>query len=848
MLHLTIKNLWAHKLRLALTSVAIILGVGFMAGTMILTDTMGHTFDQVFETTNAGVDVVVQQPSAVEAQGVELRDRVTSDTLERIRDVAGVDVASGFVQGLAQLVGADGTVSSFDGLGATVGGNWITDARLNPFSLVAGHAPDGTGQAVLDQQTAREQGWVIGDSFTVLAKGAPVELTLVGIATFGSLDGLPGSTFVAVQDTVAQQLFAEPGAYDAIQVAAADGVGARALARRIDTALGTGAFDVATGKADAAGKEHDFREDLSFFNSFLLAFAFIALFVGTFIIYNTFSILVAQRTKDMAMLRAVGASRGQLLRSVIVESAIVGIVAGGVGLAFGVAMSFGLKRLLGVVGIEVPAGDTVVSTTTIVAAFLVGLVVTVVSAVGPAIRGSRVRPIAALRDAAVDRSGSSARRTVIGSIMTGLGVVAFAAGVTGHGEGALPLLGIGALITILGVFVLGPVISRPIMQVLGAPIARTGVAGRLAKGNATRNPKRTASTASALMIGVALVGFITIVASSTKASVAATVDRSLRADFVVDSGAFGQGGFNPALEDQLMALDEVAAVSGLRSTPASIGHDQTALGAVDTGTIDALYDLKVTRGAITDVVEDGVAISTEVARERGLRLGDPVRVTLATGDVDLRVAAVFAEPLAGQGTSDYLVDLPTFERHVTDQFDQIVYVRTGDGVDAATARASLDRLLQDYPNAALEDQASFKESITSEIDQVIQLVYALLALALLIALIGIANTLALSVHERRREIGLLRAVGMTRGQVRRTVRWESLMISVLGVALGCALAIGSAWGIVRALADQDVSTFALPTAQLVVIAGIACAAGVVAAVLPARRAARLDVLRAVGGT
>jgi putative ABC transport system permease protein len=845
MLHLTIKNLWAHKLRMALTSLAVVIGVGFMAGTMILTDTMGATFDRVFETTNAGVDVVVQQPAAVESQGVEVRARVASTTLDRIREVDGVDVASGSVQGVAQLVGSDGEVTTLDGLGATIGGNWIPDERLNPFTLASGRAPRASDEAVLDARTARLQGWKTGDTFTVLAHGEPAQLTLVGTATFGVVDGIPGSTFVAVEDEVAQRLFAEPGTYDAIEIAAAEGISATTLARRVEAALGHDTFEVVTGTEDSAAKQSTFHDDLSFFNTFLLAFAFIALFVGTFIIYNTFSILVAQRTRDMAMLRAVGASRGQLLRSVIVESAIVGVVAGALGLVFGVVMSFGLKGMLGVVGVEIPSGPTVVSATTIVTAFVVGLAVTLVSAVGPAIQGSRVRPMAALRESAVDRSASSTRRALVGVVMTTVGAMGFAVGVAGNGDAALQLLGVGALLTIMGVFVLGPVICRPIVGALGTPIARWGVAGRLARGNATRNPKRTAATATALMVGVALVGFITILAASTKASVASAVDQSLRADYVVDSGAFGEGGFSPTLAATLASLPEVDVGSGLRSTPATVGSESTTLGAVDTATIGSLYDLSVTRGAMTQVTGDTIAISSDVARDQGLRVGDTLVVTVAEGPLDLRVAAIFEESLAGQGTSDYLVDVSTFETHVADQYDQVVYLRTDDRVDRATSRAAIDRVLEGYPNATLEDQASFKEGITADINQIIQLVYALLALALLIALIGIVNTLALSVHERRREIGLLRAVGMSRAQVRTTVRWESVMISLFGVALGCLLAIVGGWGIVQALADQDVSTFALPTGQLVVIAMGAGVAGVLAAVHPARRAARLDVLHAL---
>lgn len=845
MWRLTAKNLWAHKVRLALTGVAVVLGVAFMSGTMVLTDTMGRTFDAMFETANAEVDVVVQQPETVDAEWGDVRERVPAAVVDQLRTVNGVETAHGSIQGFAQLVKADGTVATLDGLGATIGANWVDDDELNPFTLSAGTAPVADDDVVLDEATVEREGWTLGSPVTVLAKGRPTTLTLVGTATFGEIGGLPGSSLVAVNDTMAQALFAEPGFYDVVAVSAVDGVDSTTLATTIDSTLGSGAFDVRTGEADTADKQAQFRDDLSFFSTFLLAFAVVSLFVGTFIIYNTFSILAAQRKKDMAMLRAIGAGRRQLLRSLIAESAAVGVVAGAIGLAAGVLMSFALRALLAGAGLEIPAGTTVVSTDTIVISFVVGVVVTVVSALAPAVRASRVRPIAALRDVAVDRSGVSIRRTAVGVLVTGAGVAAFAGGVVGDGDQALQLLGLGALTTFLGVFVLGPVIARPVVEALGAPVQRlTGVTGRLARDNATRSPRRTAATASALMVGVALVGFITILAASTKASISEGVDRSFRADYVVESGAFGTGGFNPALAEEIESLDVVEEVAPLRSTPVQVFGKGTTLEATDTTTIDDLFEINTTQGSLGAVGEGQVAVKDTVAEAEGLALGDRVEVVFPrTGPVDLTVAAVF-EPMMDDIT--YLVDVSTFDANVTDRYDQKIFVGTVDGVDAATSRVVIDEALADQPNAELQDQAQFKQSITEEIDQMLNLIYGLLALAIVIALVGIANTLALSIHERRREIGLLRAVGMTRGQVRRAVRWESVLIALLGTALGVLLAIGSAWGIVQALADQSVTTFAIPAGQLVTIALLAALAGVMAAVGPARRAARLDVLDAIG--
>jgi putative ABC transport system permease protein len=550
--------------------------------------------------------------------------------------------------------------------------------------------------------------------------------------------------------------------------------------------------------------------------------------------------------REMAMLRAVGASRRQVLRAVLLESAIIGAVASAVGLAAGVLMSFGLRGLLGAVGLEIPSGDVVITGSTVMTAFLVGITVTMVSSVGPALRASRIRPIAALRDTAIEDTTTSLRRTVVGLSIVGAGAIGFAAGVTGEGTAAMAPLGLGVLLGILGVFVLGPVIARPAMHLLGAPTKLSGATGHLARENAKRNPRRSAATASALMIGVALVGFITILASSTKASTTAAVDRSLRADYVVDSGSWGDGGFGPSIEADLAALPEVELVSPFRSVPVTIEDNATELMAVDTTVIEGLMDLEVTTGALTDVHGDGLALSSGRASELGLDVGDPLTVGFsATGDVALTIRALFDGEILGAGDTSYIVGLDTFDANVTDVFDRQVYVTIHDDVNAAAATVAIEGALDGWPNADLQDQASFKEAITSEIDMMLNLIYGLLALAVIIALIGIANTLALSVHERTRELGLLRAVGMTRRQLKTAIRWESVLISLLGTALGFGIGVVGAWGITKALATDGVTTFVVPAPQLTAIVGLAIFAGVLAALGPARRAARLNVLEAI---
>jgi putative ABC transport system permease protein len=847
MFKLTYKGLWAHKVRFALTGLAVVLGVAFMAGTMILTDTMEKTFDGLFATSNEGIDVVVQRTADVEGEWVEARERVDAGALDRISQLDGVASVAGSVEGFAQLERADGTTASTDGLGATLGAAWIADDELNPFALAAGHEP-GAGEVVLDKHTIDDQGWSLGDTVTVFGNDGPVELALVGSATFGEVDGIPGSSLVAVDTATAQSMFGQPGAFDSIVVAGDGSMSNDDLAASITTTLDDSSLEVMTGEADTAEAQSDFKDDIGFFSTFLMSFAYIALFVGMFIIHNTFSIIVAQRQKEMALLRAIGAKRRQVLRSVLLESALVGAFASGVGLVAGIGISYMLRGLLTSVGLEIPGGEIVLSSGTITTAFVVGTVVTVLSSYLPARKASRIPPIAAMRDVALDRSGSSLTRTIAGLVVSGVGVTAFAAGmVADEASTGVQLLGIGALLVILGVFVLGPVLARPLTHVLGAFVPKiSGTAGHLARENAKRNPRRTAATASALMIGVALVGFITIFASSAKASVGDAVDTALRADYIIDSGSWGDGGFATTIEDDLAALPEVELLSPRRVAPVATEAGTTEVTGVDTAVIDDLFDIDVVEGAMPSVVDDGVAISRDYATDHGLVLGDPVTITFpATGDQPFTVQAIYADEMFGGGL---IVDLPAYEANVTDQYDIQVYATVHDGVTAEAGGEAITAALAAWPNADVQDQAAFKESVTAEIDQMLNLIYGLLALAVIIALIGIANTLALSVHERTRELGLLRAVGMTRRQVRTAIRWESVLIALLGTAFGFAIAVGGSFGIITTLADEGFSAFVVPGAQLTVIVVLAAVAGVVAALGPARRAARLDVLKAIATT
>src|SRR4051794_20257366 len=712
MLKLTLRGLWMHRVRFVLTGVAVVIGVAFMAGTMVLTDTMQTTFDGVFASAGKGTDVVVRSDSAVKGEVSDARARVDSDVVGRVATVDGVGSARGSVEAITQLVKADGTLTKTEGLDVAVGANWLGAAPLNPFSLTSGRAPNGTDQVVIDRRTASREKWSIGTNVRVLTKAGPATLSVVGIARFGSLDGRPGSSLVATDDATAQRLFAEPGRFDKVLVAASPGLKPAELTARISSSVapaGSG-LEVVDGTQGSADRQRGLKTQLRFFNQFLLMFAYIALFVGAFIVYNTFSIVAAQRVREFAALRAIGARRRQVLGAVVVEALVVGTVAAVVGITAGIGLAFALRAVVGSGGFDVPSGPMVVSLAPIVTAFTVGVVVTVVSAVAPAARASRVRPLAALRDVAAERTRPSTRRLVTGLMLAALGAAAFAVGITGH---ALGTIAVGALALTAGTCALAPVLVRPAVAVLRLPFAAAGVTGTYAAENVRRNPRRTAATASALMIGVALVGFITILASSTKASVAAFVDRSFRADYVIDSGSSSQG-FSTTVEHDIGAIRGVVAVVPQRLAPAEVNGTAAPVIGLDTAKIDDVYDLGVTSGSMSAVDDHSVAIAANTAKGAHIHVGDTVPVRFADGTSEtLTVRALFDSNSVG-GDAEWIIGLRTFEAHVADQFDRRLFVTFAPGVRTTSSRAALAQALNAWPNASVQDRAEFTAAISAK--------------------------------------------------------------------------------------------------------------------------------------
>jgi putative ABC transport system permease protein len=840
MFHLTLRELAAKKLRLLTTAIAVMLGVAFMAGTLVLTATISKTFDGLFVDGYAGTDAYVRGTSELDPEFGMQRPRLDASIIDTIAQVDGVVAAEGKVSGYAQLVDAAGDPVGDPGQGApTFGETWMTVPELNPYHVAEGHAPNGPDEIVIDRHSAKTADIQVGDVTTVLTKHGSEQFTVSGIATFGDADSMGGVSAVLFDSTTAQALVAEPGQVDAIAVVAADGVSQQQVNDGIAKVLPTGT-EVLTGEAITAETQGDVKDSMSFFNTFLMVFAVIALFVGAFIIFNTFSIIVAQRQKEMALLRALGASNRQVSRSVLVEATVVGLLSSLAGVAAGIGVAKLLKAMLSAFGMDIPAGPVVVEAGAIVICLAVGTIITVVSALIPARRAGRVPPVAAMRSVAIDSSANSRRHMVVGSAVLAAGVGSLVAGLS---AGAIALVGLGALVTFIAVAVLAPVLARPVARLIGLPMARFGgVSGTLGRENAMRTPKRTASTAAALMIGVALVGFIMTFAASAKASINGSIDRDFHGDFVLDTGTYGIGGVSHSLATDLAARPEFSAVTAFRVVPAAVDGTVTQLSSWDAATVASIFDVEPQQGAIETLSATGIAVDDDLAAENGWTLGSTVPVKFAEGTTTLTVEAIYGD---GTWTGTMFVDHAVLNSFGIDPLDATVYVRDADSIDAGVARATLDQVATVYPSVEVMDHADFKESKASDINTFLNLIYALLALAIVIALIGITNTLALSIFERTRELGLLRAIGMTRRQLRATVRWESMIIALFGTVMGLSIGLFFGWSIVRALADVGFDSFVVPVGSLLVVAVIAAIAGVAAAVLPARRAARLDVLKAI---
>jgi putative ABC transport system permease protein len=857
MFRITARSLWEHKRRLVSTLIAIVLGVAFMSGTLVLTNTINRTFDDLFTTVNDGVDAQVQgKVTLKDAFFGDQRALLDPSLVDAVRAVPGVHRATPFVQVLGfgstnRIIGRDGKAIGASQGPPTLFQNWITDETLTPWHLAHGRAPTKDDEIAINVAAAEDGHLAVGDEVPVVSQFGRATYKLTGTYLFGTAKSSAGAVAVSFTLREAERLAGTDGQIQQVIASADPGLSQAALTRRIAPILPPQA-EVLTGVAAAAQQSSDVQKGFGFFKTILLVFAGVALLVGVFVISNTFSILVAQRTRELALLRAVGARRAQVLRSVLLEASLVGAFAALVGLGAGIGLAKLVTKAFEASGADLPTNHLTVGASTVITALVVGIVVTLIAAAVPALRATRVKPIAALRDVAVDRSGASRGRIIFGAIVILLGLRNVSRSWTQHNDKAIGPVGLGALLLIVGAIVVGPVLAGPSVRLIGRGLVRLrGVTGRLAMENAARSPKRTSATASALLIAVALIVFITVAAASAKRSVTSQVSRGFRGDFVVQSSG---SSFGPPSGFPATVADEVAHVKGV-DLAVGVGFSRARLtypdgkhatkfvtGVEPRGFVDVLTAKMVT-GRITSLTEDGAILDTRVVQRHHLELGSPIRVAVAGGKtLALKVEGISDDP---QLLGDITVSRTALNRASPQQLDIQVFgkLRPGTSYDAAAPR--IERAIHDVPSLKVLDRKGFEGSIAGQLTQFVTFLYVLLGLSVIIALVGIVNTLALSIHERTRELGLLRAVGMHRAQLRSAIRWEAVLISILGTLVGLGLGVGLCYAITHALGSSGLDQFSLPVGSLVTISVLAVGLGTLASVLPARRAARLAILDAI---
>jgi putative ABC transport system permease protein len=840
----TLKGLLAHKFRLAATALAIVLGVSFVAGTYVLTDTINATFTNLFDEVTQGIDVAVRSEDVFSGQMGEVRDPIPEEVLNEVKAVDGVKVAEGSVTGFAQFVDKDGKPVTTGGA-PTLGVSVATAPELQAGTTVrSGRLPSGPNEMVVDAQTAEKHGFAVGDRVKVLLQGPARTFTVSGVIGFGSAGNLGGATLAGFTLPTAQEVLNREGRFDEIDVVATEGTTPEQLRDRVRAVLDP-RYEVLTGQELSEDAARAINDTFGrFLSTALLSFAFVALLVGAFLIFNTFTIIVAQRTRELALLRCLGASRRQVMTSVLLESLIVAVVASLVGLGLGVLIANGLKALLtSILNFDLPTTGTVFLWRTVLVSLAVGIVVTLLAALLPARKATRVPPVAALQpETAFAPTHFRKRRIVLGVLVTLVGIGLLLAGLFQNEGNRLVNVASGAVIVFFGVAILSPLIARPLARLIGWPFAKAfRVPGNLARENAMRNPRRTASTAAALMIGLALVTFVSIFAASIKASTTETLDRTIAADYILMNDSFTP--FSPDLATRLADQPELAAVVGVRLGAFKLDGATKQVIGIDPAAYDRVVKTEALSGSIADLQSGGLAVKEDVAEANGWTVGERVALQFPRGGTQqVPVKAIYKD---NSVNGDYMLSLADYERFYADQADSQILVQAGPGTDPAGSRAAIDRVLVDFPNVTVRDQAEYKAETARQIDQVVNLFFALLALAVVIALFGIVNTLGLSIFERIRELGLLRAVGATRRQIRSMIRWEAVIIAVLGAVLGLAVGVFFGWTIVRALRSIGITEFALPGGQLVIFVVFAALAGILAAVLPGRRAARIDVLRAI---
>ncbi|WMI58929.1 FtsX-like permease family protein [Streptomyces rochei] len=839
MFRTALRNVLAHKARLLMTVLAVMLGVAFVSGTLVFTNTISGALQNSSAKGFDHVDVAVT-PEFQEAEGDKVGEQpeLTQALVEDSASVPGAASAIGVVSGFTAVADKDGDLIG-DGW-STKGGNYWGEKDPR-YPLTDGRAPKGEGEILIDSKTAGRTGYGVGDTVRMSVDGPVITPKVVGVFTTDDGSVAAGGSLTLFDTATAQKLFGKAGTYDEIDVKAKDGVTQAALKAELDKALPKDLVETTTAEKLADDQAEAIASSMSGMKQGLLVFAGIALFVGTFIIANTFTMLVAQRTKELALMRAVGASRRQVTRSVLIEAFVVGVVAAVTGLLAGIGIGAGMRALMSSMGEVVPDGPLVVSAGTVVAALAVGVLVTMLAAWLPGRRAAKIPPVAAMSSVhAKATTKSLVLRNTLGALVSAAGIaVVLAATTMGGSDGQAPM-GLGAVLLIIGVFILTPLLSRPLIAA-AAPVLRLfGVSGKLARQNSVRNPRRTAATASALMIGLTLITGMTVMAVSLQKSIDKMASAAIEADYVV-SMANGNW-LSPDVSEKLAGADGVTAVSPLRNSPARIGGDTEYLTGVNGSTIGELTDLKVEQGAFevggTEVVVDG-----DTAKENGWKAGSAFTVAYEDGETQrLTVAGVYEGNDMLRGI---MVDNSVLTPHLTDPVDMQVMVKMSDGASSA-AKDSLQQALDTNPAIKIQDKKDISNEIAKMFTLMLNMLYGLLAMAVIVAVLGVINTLAMSVFERSQEIGMLRAIGLDRKGIKRMVRLESLVISLFGGVLGIGLGVFFGWA-AGELMGSTIATYelVLPWGRMGVFLLLAAVVGVLAALWPARRAARLNMLQAI---
>jgi putative ABC transport system permease protein len=846
---LGLKSLWARKVRALSTSFAVIVGVAFIAGSYILSDTIFAAFDEIFSESLSGTSVVVTAQNPVEQDNGEV-PTIGAGLLPRIQKTPGVKLAAGaiFTPG-----------GFFDSKGEKIGNKFAPKfisstlpGKLESLTYIDGHRPRGPTEASIDKAAAESSDLELGETIELIGQGKARDFELVGLTQLGSAS-FGGASIAQVTLPAAQALTHKVGRFDQISVAAGDGASPAQLKRRIAAEM-PGGVRVETAQENADRGSEEIRDNLSFLQTFLLVFGFIAVFVGSFLIFNTFSITVAQRISEFGMLRTLGASRRQILSTVLSEALAIGLFGALVGIAFGFVIALLLNALLEAFEVDLPTTSLVLESRTVIVSLLVGVIVTFVASLIPALRSTRVPPIAALH--AFVPAPSRRRRLVylvFSTLLALVGLAMVVGGLVGDGDvgSRAGLMGGGALVIVIAVSLFSPRLVPPLATVAGWPLERARrLIGRLARENAQRNPSRTAITAAALMIGLALVAFVTVFAAGIKSTVATVVDENFQGGLVIQN----TDGFSPIPNGAAVAARKVPGVetvATVRSAQAKLLEGAAAGGGarVTAPSLDIEEALKIEwkqggPAALRNLSDGQAIVSDDFASSHGLEVGDGFSLLTQTRKrPSLEVAGVFDAKLGVFGS--VLVTQPVLARDFDQTQDTIDFVKTAGDADAAQVQAVLTKGVEAlFPVAEVLNQEELKEDREKQVETLVNLFYALLLLAVVISLFGIANTLALSIHERTRELGMLRAIGMSRRQVRTMIRYEAVITALIGAILGMILGIIFATLIAQPLKDEGF-TLSYPVGSLVVLLVLAAFAGVLAAIAPARRASRLNVLESL---